>query len=182
MTSTHDQTNSADNGADNSERRKALAERLQTLGQSFSTENALFQQAAAASYGLSITDMKTLSALLVEGSMTAGQIAQRLSLTTGAVTSVIDRLERQDFVRRSPDANDRRKVIVTINHQRVEMTNNVYLAMGKAFDRLYATYTVEQLEFLAQYQQDAIELTRQEIANLARAVAQRDAKREEKRR
>ncbi len=175
-------TNDQNNGADESERRKALAERLQILGQSFSTENALFQQAAAASYGLSISDMKTLSALLLEGSMTAGQIAQRLSLTTGAVTSVIDRLERQDFVRRSPDANDRRKVIVNVNHQRLETINNVYLAMGEAFDRLYATYTVEQLEFLAQYQQAAIELTRQEIANLARDVAKSDAKREEKRR
>lgn len=159
--------------ADEAERRNELAARLQVLGQAFSTENALFHQAAAASYGLGITDMKTLSALLLEGPMTAGQIAQRLSLTTGAVTSVIDRLERQDLVRRMPDAHDRRKVIVAVNHERLDSANNVYRSIGEAFDRLHATYTVEQLEFLAQYHQAAIELTRHEIANLANSKEER---------
>ncbi|MFI5278701.1 MAG: hypothetical protein ACHQ1E_15610, partial [Ktedonobacterales bacterium] len=70
-------------------RRAALEQQLSTLGEVFSTETALFHQAAAATYGLGITDMKTLSALLQEGPMTAGQLATRLSLTTGAVTSVI---------------------------------------------------------------------------------------------
>ncbi len=153
--------------ADEAKRREEVAARLQILGQEFSTENALFHQAAAASYGLSITDMKTLSALLLEGPMTAGQVAKRLSLTTGAVTSVIDRLERQDLVRRLPDAHDRRKVIVAVNQERLDNTNNVYRSIGEAFDRLHATYTVEQLEFLAQYHQAAIELTRHEIADLA---------------
>ncbi|WP_231571035.1 MarR family winged helix-turn-helix transcriptional regulator [Gordoniibacillus kamchatkensis] len=46
--------------------------------------------------------------------MTAGQLAQRLNLTTGAVTNVIDRLEKQHFAKREPDPKDRRKVIVAL--------------------------------------------------------------------
>src|SRR5689334_8116357 len=90
-------------------RREALMNQMQFLGEMASTETALFHQAAAAKCGLGITDLKTVSILLQEGPMTAGQIAERLSLTTGAVTNVIDRLEREDLVKRDRDANDRRK-------------------------------------------------------------------------
>ena len=149
------------------EHRQALAGQLQFLGQMASTETALFQQAAAATYGLGITDMKTLSALQQEGPMTAGQLAKRLSLTTGAVTNVIDRLERQDFVKRAPDPKDRRKVIVTINQEKLDSGENVYLSMGEAFGKLVDKYSTEQLEFLVRFYEESIELTKREIAKLA---------------
>lgn len=152
---------------DKQERRKVLADRLQFLGQMASTETALFHQTAAAKYGLGITDMKTLSALQQEGPMTAGQLAKRLSLTTGAVTNVIDRLERQDFVKRLPDPKDRRKVIVTINDEKLASGENVYLSMGEAFGALVEKYSTEQLEFLVRFYEESIELTKREIAKLA---------------
>ncbi len=149
------------------ERRQELANQLQFLGQMASTETALFHQAAAAKYGLGITDMKALSALQQEGPMVAGQLAKRLSLTTGAVTNVIDRLERQDFVTRIPDPHDRRKVIVAVNQAKLAAGENVYLSMGEAFYRLFETYSTEQLEFLVQFYRASIELNKQEIAKLA---------------
>ena len=155
---------------DEQERRRTLIEQLYVLGEMNSTETALFQQAAAAKYGLGITDMKAVSALMQEGAMTAGQLSLRLSLTTGAVTSLIDRLERHGFVRREPDPKDRRKVIVAVNYETIAAGNaggNVYLSIGAAFNALYATYTTEQLEFLARHLRTSIELVRQEIAKLA---------------
>jgi MarR family transcriptional regulator, organic hydroperoxide resistance regulator len=149
------------------ERRAALIGQLVVLGEVASSETALFHQTAAARYGLGITDMKALGALLQEGPMTAGQLARRLSLTTGAVTSVVDRLERKDLVARQPDPRDRRKVIVAPNRERVAAGENVYLAIGQAFSRLHDTLTTEQLEFLVRYHQASIELTKREIANLA---------------
>lgn len=159
--------NDEDAGQRERAHREALVDQLQFLGQMASTETALFHQVAAAKYGLGVTDMKALSALQQEGPMTAGQLAIRLSLTTGAVTNVIDRLERQEFVRRAPDPTDRRKVIVTINQEKLAAGNNVYLSMGEAFGALYETYSTEQLEFLTQYYHASIELTKQEIAKLA---------------
>ena len=149
------------------ERRQALIEQLQILGEVASTETALFQQAAADQYGLGITDMKALSILLREGLMTAGEIGNRLSLTSGSVTTLIDRLERKDLVKRQPHPKDRRKVIVTANQEKLASGDNVYLSMGEAFARLLDTYTTEQLEFLVQFHLASIELTRKEIANLA---------------
>lgn len=158
------------NNADNTERnrRKALAEQLYTLGEVASTETALFHQAAAAKYGLGITDMKTLSVLMQEGPMTAGRLAQRLSLTTGAVTNVIDRLQRRGFVSRAPDPDDRRKVIVIVNQEALASSGNVYLSIGQAFSELFETYTTEQLEFLVRFYQASIELNRREIEKLAK--------------
>jgi MarR family transcriptional regulator, organic hydroperoxide resistance regulator len=148
--------------------RKALMDQMQFLGQMFSTETALFHQAAAAKLGLGITDMKTVSTLLLEGPMTAGQLAQRLNLTTGAVTNVINRLERHHLAMRTPDADDRRKVIVKVNRENLNPSDNVYRSMGEAFEKLLETYSTGQLEFLVRFYQASIDLTKLEIAKLNR--------------
>lgn len=147
--------------------RKTLIDKLQFLGQLSSTETALFHQTAAAKCGLGVTDMKTLSVLQQEGDMTAGQIASRLSLTTGAVTSIVDRLEQHDMIRRKKDAKDRRKVIVTLNPEALGKVDTIYRSMGEAFNKLLSNYSVEKLEFLVKYFESSIKITKEEIAKLA---------------
>ncbi|AJY73557.1 MarR family winged helix-turn-helix transcriptional regulator [Paenibacillus beijingensis] len=149
-----------------SEKRRDLMDQMQSLAQTASTETALFHQVAAAKLGLGITDLKTISALLQEGPMTAGQLAERLNLTTGAVSNVIDRLEQGNFASRVPDTKDRRKVIVTINQDMLSTSNNVYRSMGEAFEKLLETYSVEELEFLVKFYNSTIDLTKLEIAKL----------------
>ncbi len=158
---------SENNNLKERERRQTLIEQLQRLGEVASTETALFHQTAAAKYGLGITDMKTLSILIQEGPMTAGEVGNRLSLTSGSVTALIDRLERQELVQRQPHAADRRKVIVRANQEKLAAGENVYGSMGEAFARLLGTYTTEQLEFLVQFYQASIEVTKEETAKLA---------------
>lgn len=149
------------------DRRRELIDQLQYLGQMSSTETALFHQMAASKCGVGITDMKTVSILVQEGPMTAGEIALRLSLTTGAVTNVIDRLERKGMARRSKDTKDRRKVIVSVIPESLTTTAAIYQSMGHAFELLLANYSAEQLEFLVEYLKASIELHQKEIAKLA---------------
>ncbi len=59
-----------------------------------------------------LTDHKCAEILLRSGPLTAGDLAQRTGLTTGAITGVIDRLEKAGFVRRGKDPGDRRRVII----------------------------------------------------------------------
>lgn len=146
------------------ERRQALIARMQFLGQMASTEAALFHQAAASKNGLGITDMKTISTLMQEGPKTAGELAKRLSLTTGAVTNVVDRLTRRKLVKRQPHPKDRRKVVVAANEHLPD--GRMYQDMGEAFSKLLSGYTTEQITFLAKYFEDTIELTKQQIAKL----------------
>lgn len=147
-------------------KRRDLMNVMQSLAQTASTETALFHQTAAAKLGLGITDLKTISTLLQEGPMTAGQLAERLNLTTGAVSNVIDRLEQGEFAIRTPDTKDRRKVIVTVNQEKLSFTNHVYRSMGEAFEKLLDTYSIEELEFLVKFYNSTIELTKLEIAKL----------------
>jgi len=149
-----------------SNHRKELRDELQFLGQMASTETALFHQKAAEQFGLGITDMKALSTLMQEGDMTAGQLAKRLNLTTGAITNLLDRLEQRGVVKRKADPKDRRKVIVTAELEGMHESGDIYESIGETFDKLAQTYSTEQLEFLVDYYRRSIELTKQEIAKL----------------
>jgi DNA-binding MarR family transcriptional regulator len=74
-----------------------------------STETIMFHQAVADELGLSITDHKCLDLIHRFGAMPAGRLAELTSLTTGAVTGMIDRLEKAGYVKRANDSKDRRK-------------------------------------------------------------------------
>jgi DNA-binding MarR family transcriptional regulator len=69
-------------------------------------------QAVAEKVGLSQTDLLAMDLISRNGHVTAGQIAGHLHLTTGAITGLIDRLERSGFAKRQHDAKDRRRVVV----------------------------------------------------------------------
>jgi DNA-binding MarR family transcriptional regulator len=57
--------------------------------------------------------------LNVEGRMTAGRLAELTGLTTGAITGVVDRMEKAGLVRRERDSEDRRKVFIVPVPERV---------------------------------------------------------------
>jgi DNA-binding MarR family transcriptional regulator len=148
-------------------RREQLTQRLRNLGELSSTETALFHQQAAAAYGVGITDMKALQLLLQDGPLTPGELAARLKLTSGAVTSVLDRLERREMIRREPHPEDRRKVIVRADEEKLAAGENVYASIGDAFARLHGSLTIEQLTFLVDYYESSIALTKAETARLS---------------
>ena len=99
--------------------------------------------------------------------MTAGEIAKRLGLTSGAVTNVIDRLVRAGLVRRVADPKDRRKVIVEVDLASLEKMSHVYDSVAAAFQRLHEQYSVEELNFLIDYFTKSLEVTKNEVAKLA---------------
>src|ERR671910_1295055 len=77
-----------------------------------STDAIIFHQSVADELDLYITDHKCLDLIHRFGAMPAGRLAELTSLTTGAVTGMIDRLEKAGYVRRTSDPKDRRKTIV----------------------------------------------------------------------
>src|SRR6059036_564340 len=77
-----------------------------------SIETIMFHQAIADVLGLHITDHKSLDLIHRFGSMPAGKLAELTGLTTGAVTGIIDRLEKVGYVKRTNDPKDRRKTII----------------------------------------------------------------------
>ncbi|WP_410613797.1 MarR family winged helix-turn-helix transcriptional regulator [Amycolatopsis sp. lyj-109] len=89
--------------------------RFAELGRQSSTFTVLRHARIAERMGLSGTDHKTFDLVIqADGPLTAGRIAGLTGLSTGAVTGVIDRLEKVGLVRRVRDPEDRRKVLVEV--------------------------------------------------------------------
>ena len=73
-----------------------------------------FDNLAAERLGVNETDLHCLNIIENSGGLTAGELAAQAGLTNGAVTGVIDRLEKAGFARRVPDPADRRRVNVEV--------------------------------------------------------------------
>jgi hypothetical protein len=67
--------------------------------------------------GLNPTDHKCVDFLLMNGPLTAGELATLTALTTGAITAALDRLERAGFAKREDDPDDRRRVSELIDRK-----------------------------------------------------------------
>jgi DNA-binding MarR family transcriptional regulator len=95
-----------------SARRSQLIGELMTEARRSGSLGALHSRAAAPLAGINATDWECLDVLDWSGPITAGDLARRVGITSGAVTGVIDRLAALGLVERGADPNDRRKVIV----------------------------------------------------------------------
>src|SRR4029450_6587237 len=94
-------------------RRTQLLAKLQRAAQTSTTDGILFHQAIADRSGLHVHELRCLNVLAQAGPLTAGELGQQLGLgTTGAVTRMVDRLERAGYVHRQIDPRDRRRVII----------------------------------------------------------------------
>jgi DNA-binding MarR family transcriptional regulator len=69
-------------------------------------------------HGLSNAAAQTLA--IIEGAgeaLAPSVIAERLMITTGSMTSLLDTLERRGLVRRQPHPSDRRRLLVQLTHE-----------------------------------------------------------------
>jgi DNA-binding MarR family transcriptional regulator len=112
----------------------------------------MFSQVVASKVGLHSTDNECLDFLTLNGPATAGQIAEFTGLTTGAVTAMIDRLEKAGFARREHDKADRRRVIVVPNVEKIMQEIGIYmLPMGIATEKLCQEFTEEELAVILKF-------------------------------
>ncbi|HZS38361.1 MAG TPA: MarR family transcriptional regulator [Polyangia bacterium] len=146
----------------------ALKPVVDLLGKRLSTATILFHAAVADRMGVSVTDAKCRSLLVQLGPMTAGDLALRLQLTTGAVTGVIDRLERARLVRRVADPNDRRRVVVelVVNRKRDLEIARLFEPMGRRVVALTAGYSAKERTIIFEFLTQACEILEEETVHL----------------
>ena len=156
-----------------SERGSAIHPIVELTGFRLSTATVLFHQAIADRLGISATDLKCYSILRQTGPITAGELAERTGLTTGAITGVIDRLEQADFVRRARDPNDRRRVVLELlrDAEREQALGALYVPLGRAITELVAQYNAAEQATLLDFLTKATALLEAETVNLRRDAA-----------
>lgn len=134
----------------------------------WSTWTVIYHQAVAVHVGLNPTDLKTAAVLQEAGPITAGELADRIGLTTGAVTGVLDRLEKAGLLIRERDREDRRRVYVRITEdpQRLEAVNQVFTSLAGSTTELLAPYSDQELAVIVDFVRRGRDLMEAEIAKL----------------
>jgi DNA-binding MarR family transcriptional regulator len=138
-------------GRDDDPARRHAIEEFMRAGRESSRLSVLFRHVLAAKLGLTVSDMECVDFLMDTGSATAGELAERTNLTTGAITSMIRRLERAGYVTATRDPADRRRVIVTLVPERLEHGRQLYASFGQRVDQVIAGYRTEEIAFLARH-------------------------------
>lgn len=147
--------------------RGELLDALMIAFRQSSAATVLFHQAIADRLGLNATDHKCADILERSGPITAGELARLTGLTTGAITGIIDRLEKAGFVRRAADPNDRRRVIIEpLSKQMAKVMGPLFESMGQAAAALCAQFRTDELLVIREFTTRANEMTLEETRKL----------------
>jgi len=148
-------------------RRARLYEELSAESRRYLAAYVLFNQALADHLGLHPTDVQCLSLLTAEpGPRTVRQIADMTGLTTGSATRLVDRLEREGYVVRTPDQQDRRRVLVAPVAERVARVTAVWDDLGRAWQSLLDGHTEDELEVITRHMRQAHDLSHAQMRHL----------------
>jgi predicted transcriptional regulator len=142
------------------------------LGRELSTWTVLFHAAVAEHLGLGATDHKALGLIEQRGAVTAGELADVTGLTTGAITNVIDRLERAGYIQRTKDPHDRRKVVLVAvpSPARDAAFSGIFESLGQAMTSLCTRYSDSELVAIYDFMTASISIMQQEIVRLRAEV------------
>jgi DNA-binding MarR family transcriptional regulator len=114
----------------------------------FNTTIHIFNEGVATNLHINATDLRCRDLLNQTGAMTAGQLAKHTNLTTGAITGVIDRLEKAELVERTQDPNDRRCVIIQpLTHRNSEVIQ-LFKPLRDSLSQLFKKYNEEELSLI----------------------------------
>ncbi len=152
---------------------KSIESLVRLIGQRLSTATVLFHSAVADRLKVNVTDLKCHSILTQTGPITAGELAQRTGLTTGAITGVIDRLEKAGLARRAPDPNDQRRVVLELlrNPERQREVYQLYEPLGRAIVELAASYSEAELATIMDFLTKATSVLEDETVKLRQGAA-----------
>lgn len=117
-----------------------------------STATILFHESIAAKLGLNLTDHKCLDIITKHHPITAGQLSKLTGLTTGAITGVLDRLEKEEYINRLKDPQDKRRVIIHINPEKVEKNIlPLFQSFGEELYQVLSRYDEKELQSILDF-------------------------------
>jgi DNA-binding MarR family transcriptional regulator len=147
-------------------KKRLVEELIREFRVSGNQDNAV-DNLAADHLGVNDTDLHALNIIENSGGLTAGELATEAGLTTGAVTGVIDRLERAGFARRVPDPADRRRVKVEVTPKFYSRAAKIWAPMAADWEKtLTGGFTSEELERITEFLRATNEVGRRHLDRL----------------
>ena len=145
------------------EMKRELADELIQLARAHEAANDAFDEVACQRLGINRTDLRCLNIMENRGPMTAGRLAEQSGLTTAAVTSVLDRLERAGYARRVRDLEDRRQVIVEVTPLLGERAGPIWGPLGEEAMATLARMSLDELNGVIEFFRLGIDLNNRHI-------------------
>jgi DNA-binding MarR family transcriptional regulator len=131
-------------------KKRLIEQTLQEI-RALDSELDLMDQAIADRLRMNRTDAQCMDLISRLGPMTAGELAERVGLTPGAITAVLDRLERGHWIRRVHDTNDRRRVMVSSGQAQHAKMAPIFARLRRLTREVLGRYSEEQLDLIADF-------------------------------
>lgn len=135
--------------------RAELVQRIGQAVQAFQDATDAFDEAAAARLGVNRTDLRCLSVIAARQPISVGEVGRAVSLTRGAATTALDRVERKGLARRVRDPHDRRGVLLEMTEKARQETRAIWEPVAAAGARMLCGYSEAELAAILRFLHDA---------------------------
>lgn len=147
--------------------RTQLLEAIANEGRRTGTRSVLMHAVIAEKLGLNESDHKCADVIAGEPHpITAGRLAELTGLSTGAITGVLDRLERSGFIARDHDPSDRRRVVIRSTPERAPDLTPIFLPLRDAIMGFCKRYTNEELRLILGFMRGTEQVLRDQMSRL----------------
>jgi DNA-binding MarR family transcriptional regulator len=145
----------------------SIIQQFRAVIRQYSDASIFMHEAIARKAGLTGSDHKYLGIILQHKELTAGELSKLTGLTTGAVTGLIDRLEKKKLLKRKFTKDDRRKVIIVpIEENIMKLLQPVFLELQQKTSDLIATFSLTEIQVIDRFFTEAIAIMKQTTNNL----------------
>jgi DNA-binding MarR family transcriptional regulator len=138
--------------------RSEIVENLDWRLRNLSTSTVLAATTIARKAGMGPNELKCAEILVRLGPMSAGELAEKAGLSTGAITGIVDRLENAGWAKRIPDSKDRRRVIIQPGPQDTEVMAGLYEGHMKSLNELVENYSDNELLLITDFIDNLIKI------------------------
>lgn len=108
----------------------------------------LFRNTLAKAMNLTLTESLCLTMLGVMGPLPPSVLARLTGLTSGATTTLLDRLQTRGFIRRAPHPEDRRSIQIHLTDTHSDQAKALVGPVQKAHQELLGRYSPEELRLI----------------------------------
>ena len=144
-----------------------IIQQFRTASRQYSDASIFMHEAIARKAGLTGSDHKYLGLILQHKELTAGDLSKLTGLTTGAVTGLIDRLEKKKLLKRQFTKDDRRKVMIVPNEENtMKLLQPLFLELQQNTSDLIATFSLTEIQAIERYFTEATAIMKQTTNNI----------------
>lgn len=130
----------------------SIIQQFRIASRQYSDASIFMHEAIARKAGLSGADHKYLGLILQHKELTAGDLSKLTGLTTGAVTGLIDRLEKKKLLKRQFTKDDRRRVIIVPNEENaMKLLQPLFLELQQKTSNLIASFSITEIQAIERY-------------------------------